>query len=238
MTGREVSEAELDRVLARSFGRDTAEDVALLEDLERVGMTRAGARGVLSWADDGMAAKEAAAMVGPDQVKPGKVRFMVVERAAEVLRRHRPAVDADASRPGSAAQVGSTDRRLSEIRESLIEARHAQNPGPNYHPAVSYANGCIDSVTERALREGWSFEQVLARLEERVTEERARVPGSGSSASSGGGSGASKPLASPPAAAKSSWRTTVVESTDTDPWVDIDAALGIVRKDAAGGGAR
>lgn len=170
------TESELDRMAGRAFGRASREEEKLLDELCKVGMTRAGARGVVSWADDGLPVEEAAALVSGAQVLPGKVRQMVIGRAAEVLRRHRGAGPVNArDAAGSGRPVDRGSGRVAEARERLVAARRAEFASVTAEQAGVYADAVVSGLNERALREGLSEDQVLEVIEQHLVHVRKRA---------------------------------------------------------------
>lgn len=175
MTRRDVSEAELDSILGIA-GRGVAEtDGGLREALVAAGMPDTAASVAARQLDEGASVDDALSVVGffRGAAVPASV---VVDRVREVAARHYPVsvqrVQEVAPAP-SAVKPG--DPRLTTLRYSLIVARQAQYASTTRAQAVVYADACIAAVTERALREAWSPEQVLTRLDNRLAEERARV---------------------------------------------------------------
>lgn len=168
---------ESDAAADRARGVTPVQDGPLMRDLCEAGLTSAAARGVLGWLDRGATVDQATATVSFLQVQSGKVAHLCADRARAVCLRHRPEL-ALSRRNSEAAQVtGPSDARIADVRESLIVARMAEWKSVTRDQATAYAEGAIRAVNERALREGWTFEQILERLRAHVSEQQARSGG-------------------------------------------------------------
>ncbi len=192
MSDRDVSEAEFDRAVSTALGRIPAADQSLLRDLEEAGATAAGARGVLHWLEYGMTAEAAvSASLGFSGVQPGRVAELVEKRALEVMHRHRSDV---ASSPSGATVSESSSSgpsvyeggEVSAAREAIVQA--ALERGRSYirvaseqsrqQIAEAAAKGVVESMTDWAVRDGWTHQRLAERLQEQAAAIRAgRVGG-------------------------------------------------------------
>ncbi|EWT04830.1 hypothetical protein N864_05835 [Intrasporangium chromatireducens Q5-1] len=192
-----VSESELDRRAGMAFGRTSHDDESLMRELQEAGASGSGARGVLTWLEGGAGVEEACrnGIETFSAVQSGKVPPLVAERAAAIVRRYRPQAareTAGTSRPTgarvsareSAGPAGVQESRaVAEAREAVIEAAmerdrrfvHGADEAARRRLAESAARGAVESLTEWAMREAWTEDELVARIRERAAAIRAEA---------------------------------------------------------------
>lgn len=200
MSDRDVSEAEFDRAVSTVLGRTPAADQSLLRDLEEAGATAAGARGVLHWLDDGVSAERAVSVgLGFFDVQPGRVAQLVEQRALEVLRRHRPDVASSPSGATVSESSSSSDPSAYEggevaaAREAIVQAALERGRGyirvaseqSRLQIAEAAAKGVVESMTDWAVRDGWTHQRLAERLQEHAAAIRAGRVGGGAASARG-----------------------------------------------------
>jgi hypothetical protein len=192
-----VSESELDRRVGMAFGRTSHDDESLMRELQEAGASGAGARGVLNWLEEGVSVEDACrfGIESFSGVQNGRVPHLVAERAAAIVRRHRPevvggtagtsqspaarVVSRESGRPAAAQESAAVARAREEVVQAALERDrrviHGADEAARRGFAEAAARGAVESLTDWAMREAWTEDELVARIRERASAIRAQA---------------------------------------------------------------
>lgn len=210
-----TGEDELARMSAVAFGRNPVVESERVRLLVECGLTTAGANTTLHWLQSGMSAAEAISF-SSGQVQLGKVASLVRDRAIDIIHRMPQLFESTTTTPNSTVlESDHSETDLSRLRDKLIAVEATRtgcsDPAFGQRMATIRADAGIESYREWAIRDGWSREKFMGRVQGLLDRVVAEVG---------------------PAATQALKAAPTVLDQEGDPWAEIDQHLGIERQKA------